>query len=159
MSRFEQIYWWLKNCPELANLWAVSATLQDYTKVVLLAGSDSEYNEASSEQMRGSVHFVSSPKGAVYEDYMIYAYAEYADEQDDFNIERINDVQAAMDWILEQTDKGNKPEIDGETVITVMRMARTPVMQGEDSENRIIRYFIPIRIYYKGKAKRVDVIV
>lgn len=156
MSKFEDVFNWLKNCPHLVNLWAISATVGDWQKVLFLNNTTNLYDVATIPYTDGTKRVSLKPAAAYSETYTINAYTPMAENADVFNISAFNETQAACDWILQQQNEGNLFDIEGKRVYAVELLTPSPMMRGTDADNHLNVYYISIRVHMENPAKRAE---
>lgn len=159
MSKFEDVFNWLKTCPSLMSLWAISATVQGWNDVLFLNNTSELYNNITINYKDGETRITMSPSKDYSETYTITAYRPFAENADTFNIDAFNQTQAACDWILQQQNENHLFEIDGKPIYAVELLTPSPIMQGTDTDNSLIGYYISIRLHMANPAKRVDYFV
>ena len=93
------------------------------------------------------------PALSVYEDYHINCYRDVTPNNNDLNAMSLEDVQAVCDWIIEQDENENLPDISGKQVISIEPFPFNPQVRGIDPEKGTICYFITVRITYRNTAK------
>lgn len=156
MSKFEDVFNWLKTCPYLINLWAISATVGDWQKVLFLNNTSALYNVETTTYTDGTKHVSMQPTTAYSEIYTINAYTPMAENADVFNIDAFNQTQLACDWIRQKQNEGDLFEIEGKPIYAVELLTPSPMMRGTDADNHLNVYYISIRIHMENPAKRDD---
>lgn len=74
----------------------------------------------------------------------------YSSDEDDLNIEAMNFAQAFMDWLDEQSDKGEYPDFGEKCTIEKMEnLQNMPNLSGVNYEAGLARYMIQARIIYR----------
>lgn len=159
MSKFEDVFNWLKTCPFLLDLWAISATVGDWQDVLFLNNTTPLYNEITTSYKDGRTRVTLTPTTDYSETYTINAYRPFAENADSFNIDAFNQTQQACDWIIEQQNNTELFEINGKPVYAVELLTPSPIMRGTDADNSLIGYYISIRVHMENPAKRVDYFV
>lgn len=165
MNKYEEIFYFLRECPQLNNLWSIAATEEAGINVVIPAGSSQvfEYNEKL--DVYGGYECEIVPYPSIYEDFQINCYKVY-DPQDssapngNVNVLSLNDAQLICDWIMKQDQLGNLPNITGKKVVSIECMPSNPQIRGVDTARGFICYFITFRIRYvndyKGRSIEYD---
>ena len=79
----------------------------------------------------------------------------YSSELDDLNLETMNFAQAFMDWLDEQNDKREYPDL-GEncTVEKIENLQNMPNLSGVNYEEGLARYMIQARIIYTERKSK-----
>lgn len=79
----------------------------------------------------------------------------YSSELDDLNLEAMNFAQAFMDWLDEQNDKREYPDL-GEncTVEKIENLQNMPNLSGVNYEEGLARYMIQARIIYTERKSK-----
>ena len=159
MSKLSELFNYLRECPQLYDLWSIGAIEDNGVKVILPQGASETvaYNERM--DVCGNYECETVPYPSVYEDYRINCYTLF-DSADDstpgcnINVGNFDDVQKICDWIAEQNENGNLPKITGLNVVSVECKPFVPQIQYVDVLNNIVAYFITIRLRYVNTAKR-----
>lgn len=157
MSKFQEIADWLSGCPQLATLWNISAEPVNGTNVILPFGTSQRRSINDYQDVTGAYNATLKPLPSVYEEYQINCYREFAENQNELNALSAYDVQAICDWIIEQDEKGNLPKLTGKTVIAAEPYPFIPQIRGVDPENKLIVYYLTLRITYINTARRRSV--
>lgn len=158
MSKYAQIFNYLRQCPQLANLWSVAATEDIGVSVIIPFGASDKVQYDDQFDTLGNYTCDVIPFPSVFEDYQINCYRSY-DSRDDsapdvnLNVLTLDEVQSICDWIEEQNDAGNLPEITGKDVIAIECNPSVPQVRYVNPEESTIAYFITVRIRYVNTAK------
>ena len=158
MSKYAEIFNYFRQCPQLSSLWSIAATEDIGVRVILPQGTSNAVQYQERIDMLGNYECDIVPYPSVYEDYQINCYVSYdsADESDpQFNVNVLNldEVQSVCDWIQEQNEIGNLPDITGRQVISVECNPFVPQIRYINPEESTIGYFITVRIRYVNFAK------
>lgn len=159
MSRISEVFEYMRQCPVLNDLWSIGTTENVETAVILPQGASEsvQYNEQIN--VCGDYQCEIIPYPSVYEDYQINCFKFY-DANDssaptgNINVISYEEVQKVCDWILEQEENNNLPDITGEKVVSIEVNPFVPQLQYVDVEKNVIAYFITLRIRYVNKRKR-----
>ena len=159
MSKLSELFNYLRQCPQLYDLWSIGATEDNGVKVILPQGASETvaYNERT--DVCGNYECEIVPYPSVYEDYRINCYTLF-DSADDstpecnINVVNFDDVQNICNWIADQNDNGNLPKITGLNVVSDECKPFVPQIQYVDVVNNSVAYFITIRLRYVNTAKR-----
>lgn len=153
---FEGVFNWLKTCPYLMNLWAISATVQAWNDVFFYNNSTPLYSEITRVYMDGQTRVTLTPTTDYSKTYTINAYRPFAENADAFNIDVSNQTQQVCDWIIEQQNNATLFNINGKSVYAVELLTPSPEPRGTDADNSLIGYYISFRVHMENPAKRVD---
>ena len=157
MSKYTEIFNYLRQCPQLADLWSIGAAETDGAKVILPQGTSQKTSYKDFIDSIGSYNCDIIPNPSVYEDYQINAYyyldTQSGKEPDEcLNVLNIEDAQAICDWIELQNDTGNLPKITNKQVVSIEALPFNPQVRAADILNNRIAYFITVRIRYVNPA-------
>lgn len=153
MSKYQAIFDWLKTCPVFIDrLYFGSAEENDGDNVILPFGTSARSNLDDYIDAQGLYCGDITPLPSVYEEYQVQCYRYIGAEQNEFNIMTLDDVQSVCDWIIEQDELGNFPEI-GKRVISVEPLPFIPQAAGRDLETGLWKWFFTLRITYQNTAK------
>lgn len=153
MSKYTEIFNYLQQCPQLSQLWRVYAEQNDGANVVLPYGTSSRRNLTDYRDTAGYYNGEIKPLTSVYEEYQINCYRAVSPNADVFNIMKLDDVQAICDWIIEQDESGNLPEITGKQVVSIEPFPFNPQIRYIDPDSGLVAYFITVRITYVNTAQ------
>ena len=159
MSKYVEIFNYLRKCPMLADLWSIAATEDIGVRVVLPQGASAVVQYQESVDVLGNYNCDIVPYPSVYEDYQINCYQWYdvkdrSEPEINQNVLNIDEVQSICDWIAEQNETGNLPDIKGKRVISIECSPFVPQIRYINPEENTIGYFITVRIRYVNTAKR-----
>lgn len=159
MSKYSEIFDYFRQCPQLANLWSIAATEDIGVKVILPQGASPVVQYQEYIDNLGNYNCDIIPYPSVYEDYQINCYAWYdvndsSSPEYNVNVLNLDEVQAICDWVKEQNDNGNLPEITGEHVVSIECNPYIPQIRYTNEQEGVIGYFITVRIRYVNKAQR-----
>ena len=153
MSEITEIFDYLRECPQLKNLFSIAATSEIGVKVVLPLGASPtvEYEEIIDALGNYSCDVVPYP--SVYKDFEINCFKNF-DAQDssapanNLNVMSYDDVQAVCDWIEIQNQKRNLPKITNKKIISVECNPSVPQIRGVEQSTGTIAYFVTIRVRF-----------
>lgn len=157
MDKRVQMYKFLRQCPELENLWCIAATEDIGNRVVLPQGASEARSYTDAFDTVGNYICDIVPYPSVFEDYQINCY-EWYDVRDNSAPERNENVlsfekaQQVCNWIAEQDEKQNFPDI-GEKVVSIECRPFVPQIRYADPDTNTIAYFITVRLRYVNRAK------
>lgn len=81
---------------------------------------------------------------------------QYSADTDDVNLEAINFAQAFMDWIDDQNQSQNFPDMgDNCTVEQIDVLQNMPNLAGVNAEEGLARYMIQCRILYLDDSEKM----
>lgn len=154
MSKYKEIFDWLRTCPVFASrLSFASAETSDGDNVILPFGTSARRSLNDYIDAQGCYCGNITPFPSVYEEYQVQCFRYIGAEQDDYNIMTLDDVQAVCDWIVEQDEKRNFPQITGKRVISVEPFPFNPQAVGRDAETGLWKWYFTLRITYQNIAK------
>ena len=153
MSKYTEIFNYLKQCPQLYQLWSIYAHEQSGANVILPFGTSQRRTLTDSIDTIGCYTGEIKPLASVYEEYQINCYRDVQPNADEFNFMTLEDVQAVCNWINEQDENGNLPEITDKQVISIETYPFNPQIRYIDPDKNIIAYFITVRITYVNTAQ------
>lgn len=153
MSKYQAILDWLKTCPAFGErLYFAGAEENDGDNVIIPFGTSArvvlnDYWDADGYYC-GSI----TPLPSAYEEYQVQCFRYIGAEENRLNILTLDEVQYVCDWIIEQGEKGNFPEI-GKRVVSVEPFPFNPQAAGRDVETGLWKWFFTLRITYQNTAK------
>lgn len=159
MSKYTEIFNYMRTCPYLADLWSVAATENVDTTVILPQGASEAVQYQEKLDVLGNYEAVIVPYPSVYEDYQINCFKFY-DTKDssapsaNINVMSLDEVQQICDWVVEQNESGNLPHITGRQVISIECTPFVPQIRYVNEQENIIAYFITIRIRYVNPRRK-----
>lgn len=159
MSKYSEIFNYMRKCPQLNELWSIAATEESGVNVVLPQGSSDAFQYNSKKDIYGNFECEIIPHETVFEDYQINCYRIY-DAKDNsapegnINVIALDGVQEICDWVSEQNLSGNLPQITGKTVFAVECKPFVPQIRYVDPVSNTIAYFITVRIHYINDLPR-----
>ncbi len=152
MSKQTSITEWLMNCPELASLYNISAEEQDGANIIFPIGSSTRRSISDTVDVTGGYEANIMPSASVYEEYQINCYKYLANSDNAYNVMRIEEAEAVIDWINEQDEKQSFPDMNGKKVVAVETLPFVPQIRFADPETGIVCYYITLRITYVNTA-------
>lgn len=159
MSRFTELFEYLRTCPKLAALWGVGATEENGVTVIFPQGTSPVYMYEESIDTTGGYNCDIIPHLSVYEDYQVNCYKAYdaSDDNapsDNLNILSYDEVLEVCEWIAEQNENGKLPAITGRKVVSIECNPFIPQIRGVNQQRNLICYFITVRVRYVNPAQR-----
>ena len=158
MSITQGIFEFLQQCPQLANLWSIAGVEKNGASVVLPQGASEQMQFSERKDVINGYHAEKTPFLTVFEDFQINCFKFY-DTNDDsvpalnVNVLNYDEVRAVCDWITEQDENENFPNI-GETVISISCEPFVPQITYINEQEGIIAYFITLRVRYLNRRKK-----
>lgn len=158
MSKYANLVNYFRQCPQLENLWSIAATENRGVNVILPQGASTAVQFSESVDVDGVYECEIEPYLSVYEDFQINCYKWYdandtSKPEKNVNVLSYDEVQSICDWIREQNEKNNFPDI-GEKIISIDCEPFTPQIQYVNSQEEIVAYFITVRIRYVNPRKK-----
>lgn len=152
MSKQKAITEWLMQCPSLQSVWNISAEEQDGANVIVPASTS--YRRELNDRMNvdGSYEADIIPSASVYEEYQINCYRTVIGNDNEFNALKFDEVEAVIEWITEQDETGNFPDIN-KTMVAVECFPFIPQIRGVDPDTGLICYYITLRLTYVNNIK------
>lgn len=163
MSKYANLVNYFRQCPQLENLWSIAATEDRGTSVILPQGASPavQYNNEFVD-IDGDYSCDIVPYPSVYEDFQINCYKWYdvndsSEPERNVNVLSYDEVQSICDWIREQNERNNFPQI-GEQIVSIDCEPFVPQIQYVNSQEEVVAYFITVRIRYVNprRAKAVE---
>jgi len=152
MGKYTEIFNYLKQCPQLNQLWGLYAEEIDGTSVILPFGTSPRRNLDGYIDTLGLYNGEIKPLPSVYEEYQVNCYKDIVSNATEYNFMKLEDVQAVCDWIIEQDENGNLPQLAGKQTISVEPFPFNPQVRYIDPDKNIVAYFITVRITYVNPA-------
>lgn len=162
MSKYTEIFEYMRNCPQLANLWSIGATEEAGVNVILPQGASPAVQYLEQLDALGNYECDIVPYPSVYEDFQINCFRFY-DSNDsstpgaNVNVMSLDEVRSVCEWVAEQNKIGNLPHITDEKVVSIECNPFVPQIRAVNSEENMIAYFITLRVRYVNRAQRKTV--
>lgn len=153
MSKQKALTEWLMQCPQLNSLWNISAYEQDGANVIMPTSTSYRRNMTESVDANGYYEAEITPLPSIYEEYQINCYKTIVNNDNDFNTLNFEDVEKVIQWITEQDELQNFPQISGQNIIAVECFPFIPQIRGVDPDTGLICYYVTVRITYVNTAK------
>ena len=162
MSKYTEIFGYMRTCPVLNKLWSIGATENIDTAVILPQGASPVVQYQEQLDVLGNYEAIIEPYPSVYEDYQINCFKLYdvndsSSPSGNINVMSLDEVQAICDWVTEQNETGNLPKITGRQVISIECNPFVPQIRYVNEQENIIAYFITVRIRYVNPTRRKTV--
>ena len=161
MSKYSKIFEYFRQCPELKDLWSIGATQEQGVRVILPQGASQEVQYIESFDINDNYQCTIEPYPSIYEDFQINCY-EWYDVKDNSspivnaNVLSLDDVSNICEWIREQDEKRNFPDI-GEDIISIECNPFVPQIRYVDPQTETVGYFITVRLRYVNRRKQRNV--
>ena len=161
MSKYAKLFEYFRQCPELADLWSIAATEEIGVRVILPQGASPVVQYQEQSDTLGDYWCTIEPYPSVYEDFQINCYEWYDPSEDkapynNENVLRLEQVQNICDWVKEQNEIGNFPDI-GEKIVSIECNPFVPQIRYVNPEENTVGYFITVRLRYVNRAQRKTV--
>lgn len=158
MSKYVNLVNYFKTCPQLKSLWSIAATEDRGVNVILPQGASPAVQYSEDVDVNDTYECTIEPYLSVYEDFQINCYKWYdvndtSSPEKNVNILSYDEVQAVCDWVREQDENNNFPDI-GEKVVSITCEPFVPQIQYVNSQEEIVAYFITVRIRYVNPRKK-----
>lgn len=161
-DKYIKLFEYFRQCPELSDLWSIGATEDRGVRVILPQTTSSTYQYADRIDVIGGYTCVITPYPTIYEDFRINCYMWYdgmdnEEPNKNANILSFKQALSVCEWIEEQNNTGNFPNI-GEQVVAIECTPFIPQIQYVNEDENTIGYYITVRVRYvnKRKPKRVS---
>lgn len=154
------IFEWLRQCPQLANLWSIGGEEKTDESVIFPQGASQRMQLREGTDTLGNYVAEQTPYFSVYEDFQINCYKYYDVNESgapsvNINALTYDEVRAICDWIDKQDEIENFPQIN-ENVVSVSCEPFVPQIRYIDDKESQIAYFITLRVrYVNWREKRV----
>ena len=161
MSKYAKIFEYFRQCPKLANLWSIAAVEKEGVSVILPQGASPTHQYQEFTDNLGNYNCEIVPYPSIYEDFQVNCY-EWYDVKDgsspshNVNVLSLEDVLSVCDWVKEQNDVGNFPNI-GEKIVSIECNPFVPQIRYVNPEENTVGYFITVRLRYVNRAQRKTV--
>ena len=161
MNKYAKVFEYFRQCPELADLWSIAATEDIGKRVILPQGASPAVQYQEFIDNAGGYNCEIVPYPSVYEDFQINCYEWYdvkdgsAPEHNE-NVLSLESVQSICDWVKEQNDTKNFPDI-GERIVSIECNPFVPQIRYINTEENTVGYFITVRLRYVNRTQRKTV--
>lgn len=161
MNKYGILFEYFRQCPYLADMMSIAAESEAGNSVILPQGASPAVEYIERYDALGNYLCEMVPYLSVYEDFQINCYVYY--DTNDTNPPRYNgnvltyeEVCGVCEWIREQNEERNFPEI-GEKIISIECNPFVPQVRGTDTGLNVVGYFITVRIRYVNRAERRNI--
>ena len=161
MNKYATLFEYFRQCPLLENLWSIAGTENRGVRVILPQGASPTHQYHESVDTLGNYQCEIVPYSSVYEDFQINCY-EWYDVNDDSaptkneNVLTLEEVTSICDWVKEQNDIGNFPDIN-EKIVSIECNPFVPQIRYVNPDENTVGYFITVRLRYVNRAQRKPV--
>jgi hypothetical protein len=125
----------------------------DGDNVVLPYSTSARRNLSDYIDTTGAYNMDIMPTASVYEEYQIQCYRMAYAEENATNILTLDEVQGICDWVIEQDEQGNLPQITGKQVVAVEPFPFNPQVAGRDVDSNLWKWYFTLRITYVNTAQ------
>ena len=161
MSIITGLFEWLRECPQLKDLFSIGAREDVGNCVILPQGASEQMQFSESLDVLDGYECKMAPFPSVYEDFQINCYKFY-DTNDsgapaqNVNVLSYDDVRSVCDWVSAQDDAKNFPNI-GKNVVSVSCTPFVPQIGYVNEQENTIAYFITLRVRYVNTKRERSV--
>ena len=158
MSKYANLVNYFRQCPELKKLLGIAGVEERGNYIILPQGASPAVQFDDGIDCLGNYECEITPYSSVYEDFQINCYKWY-DVNDtsrpdgNVNILSYDEVQSICEWVREQNDNNNFPDI-GEKVVSIDCEPFVPQIQYVNAPEEIVAYFITVRVRYVNPRKK-----
>lgn len=161
-DRTVELFNFFRTCPLLTDLWSIATVEEIGRKAILPQGASPAWQKRDYFDATGRYVCEKTPYPSVWEDYQINMYDWY-DPKDgnppatNENVLVLSDVKKVCDWIENQDEINNFPQI-GEKIVSLECEPFQPQIRYVNSEENTVGYYITIRLQYVNprKAKVIE---
>ena len=158
MNKYARLFEYFRQCPYLKHLMSIASESERGETVILPQGASPAVQYQEAMDVNGNYECVIEPYPSVYEDFQINCYELY--DVKDNNPPRYNenvltyqDVCGVCDWIREQNEANNFPDI-GEMIVSIECNPFVPQIRYVDPATNTVGYFITVRLRYVNRMSR-----
>lgn len=163
MSKITTLFNYMRQCPQLNNLWSIMGEAEEGAQIIFPRGSSPIY-EAQNERfdVADDYNCTLQPYPSIFEDFQINM-VQHADPNDDtygadnVNVLSYQEVEDVCSWVLKQNAVRNLPKINGLRVVSIEPTGTSPVVWSVDEGEQLIVYAITVRLRYVNPNPRIDV--
>lgn len=160
-NKYGILFEYFRKCPYLTNLMSIAGESEKGNTIILPQGASPVVQYRENFDNLGFYQCDIVPYPSVYEDFQINCY-EFYDVKDNNppqyneNVLTYEEVCGICDWVKEQNNKRNFPDI-GEKIVSIECNPFVPQIRYVDEANNIVGYFITVRLRYVNRAERKSV--
>ena len=162
MSKISTLFEYMRQCPQLNNLWSIFGEIEKGSQIIFPRGSSPIYAaENEGWDVTGEYVGTLAPYPSIFEDFQIDM-IQRVDPNDDrntadnINIVSYDEVERVCNWLLEQNAKRNLPKIEGLKVLSIEPTGTAPIVWSVDDGQQLIIYAITVRLRYVNPNPRID---
>lgn len=161
MDKYAVLFDYFRQCPYLERLMSIAGESEQGNTVILPQGASPVVQYQENFDVNGNYNCVIEPYPSIYEDFQINCY-EWYDTKDDSppfaneNLLTYQEVCGVCDWVKEQNEANNFPEI-GEKIVSIECNPFVPQIRYVDQNNNIVGYYITVRLRYVNRTPRKSV--
>lgn len=158
MDKYAILFDYFRQCPYLRNLMSIASDSKRGNTVILPQGASPAVQYQESIDVNGDYSCTIEPYPSVYEDFQINCYVLY-DVKDtnppqlNENVLKYQEVVSVCDWVKQQNDAGNYPDI-GECIVSLECNPFVPQVRYIDPDTNTVGYFITVRLRYVNRTAR-----
>ena len=163
MSKISSLFNFLRQCPQLNNLWSIVGEADEGAQIIFPRGSSPIYAVTDEYfDNLGAYNGTLEPYPSIYEDFQIDM-VQKTDPNDDredennVNVMEYDEVEAVCNWILQQNSIRNLPDFGGLKVLSIEPTGTAPVVWSVDEGEQLVVYAITVRVRYVNPNPRMDV--
>lgn len=157
MHKYAELFEYFRQCPQLSDMMGIASEAKRGNTVILPQGASPAMRYEEFIDSTGQYNCDIIPYESVYEDFQINCYKLYdvndtTDPHYNINVMTYEEVCAVCDWIQEQDEKTNFPNI-GEEIISLECFPFVPQVGFVDADSDLVGYFITVRVRYINRRK------
>lgn len=157
MIDYKILFDYFRLCPYLADMMSIAAESERGNTVIIPQGASPSMQYVEKIDSLGNYNCQIIPYPSVYEDFQINCYVFYdandnAPPQYNSNVLTYEEVCGVCEWIKEQNENGNFPDI-GEKIVSLECNPFVPQERGVDINTNTIGYFITVRLRYVNRSE------
>lgn len=161
MDKYVVLFEYFRQCPYLKNLLSIAGKSNKGNTVILPQGASPAVQYQEKFDVDGFYECTINPYPSVYEDFQINCFVYY--DVNDTNPPKYNDnvlayqdVVNVCNWVKEQNDSNNFPDI-GEKIVSIECNPFVPQIRYVDTDTNTVGYFITVRLRYVNRTPRKTV--
>lgn len=157
-NKYGILFEYFRKCPYLSNLMSIASDTNRGNTVILPQGSSPVVQYQEGFNVNDGYECEIVPYPSIYEDFQINCY-EFYDVKDNNpptyneNVLTYEEVCGVCDWVKEQNDNNNFPEI-GEKIVSIECNPFVPQIRYVDPDTNTVGYFITVRLRYVNRTQR-----
>lgn len=163
MSKITTLFNYMRQCPQLNNLWSIIGDADEGAQIIFPRGSSPIYAaQKEGFDVYDNYNCILQPYPSIFEDFQINM-VQRADPNDDtygadnVNVLSYQDVEDVCSWVLAQNANRNLPKINGLRVVSIEPTGTAPVVWSVDEGEQLIVYAITVRLRYVNPNPRIDI--